>query len=147
MKDLAYRFLNRKPFKSLLSSDDQRDELTSSIQNEMLAEGYDPEYYFGENSSFDLPYDFYRPDSTSTRTQIDFLTKQNQVVELSQVSALVQSLTGVPRGEQRLYYPREVLHTILKIPEADLTPDQEKIIAAYNEETNDVTFNIQQRLF
>ena len=147
LKDLAYRFLNRKPFKSLLSSDDQRDELTSSIQNEMLAEGYDPEYYFGENSSFDLPYDFYRPDSTSTRTQIDFLTKQNQVVELSQVSALVQSLTGVPRGEQRLYYPREVLHTILKIPEADLTPDQEKIIAAYNEETNDVTFNIQQRLF
>lgn len=147
LRDLAYRFLNRKPFKSLLISEDTRDELTSSLQNELLKEGFDPEFYFGENSSFDLPYDFYRPDATSTRTQIDFVTKQNQVVELSQVSALVQSLTGVPRGEDRLYYPRELLHNILKIDKDQLTPDQEKILAAYYDETNDVTFNIQQRLF
>lgn len=147
LRDLAYRFLNRKPFKSLLISEETRGELTSSLQNELLKEGFDPEFYFGENSSFDLPYDFYRPDATSTPTQIDFVTKQNQIVELSQVSALVQSVTGVPRGEDRLYYPRELLHNILKIDKDQLTADQEKIIAAYYDETNDVTFNIQQRLF
>lgn len=147
LRDLAYRFLNRKPFKSLLISDETRDELTSSLQNELLKEGFDPEFYFGENSSFDLPYDFYRPDATSTPTQIDFVTKQNQIVELSQVSTLVQSVTGVPRGEDRLYYPRELLHNILKIDKDQLTADQEKIIDAYYDETNDVTFNIQQRLF
>lgn len=147
LRDLSYRLLNRRPFKSLLISKDTREEVTTSIQNELRLEGFDPEFYFGENSSFDLPYDFYRPDAKSARTQIDFVTKQNQVVELSQVSTLVQSLTGVPRGEDRLYYPRELLHNILRINKEDLSADQQKIIAAYNEETNDVTFNIQQRLF
>lgn len=147
LADLARRFLNRKPFKSLLTTNDNRDELTEAIHQELRSNGWDPTYYFGENSSFDLPYDFYRPTEIKQRTQIDFMTKQNQLVELSQVSELVNSLTGKQRGDHRLYYPRELIVQLFEVPEENLTENQLKIKLAYQAEINDVTFNIQERLF
>lgn len=147
LADLADRFINRRPFKSLLVSEDSAQELTIAIQQELFAMGLDPEYYFGTNSSFDLPYDYYRPNEPTQRTQIDLITKMNQIVELSQVSPLVQSFTGERRGDHRLYYPRELIHRLLTLPEEQLTENQRKIVIAYHAEIKDVTFNIQERLF
>lgn len=149
LQDLAGRFINRKPFKSLLTTEEATAELTIAIQNELLDMGLDPNYYIGENSSYDLPYDYYRHGETegSSRTQIEFITKMDQIVELSQVSTLVRSLTGEHRGDHRLYYPRELIHRILDTPQVDLTFNQKKIALAYQAEVNDVTFNIQERLF
>lgn len=147
LADLAYRFINRKPFKSILVTDDSREELSVALQNELVAMGFDPAYYLGENSSFDLPYDFYRPSSKSNRTQIEFITKTQQIVELSQVSTLVDSLAGEERGDHRLYFPRELLHHLYSIDPDKLNPHQEKILSAHKEENNDVTYNMQERLF
>ncbi|MGX7091868.1 HD domain-containing protein [Hutsoniella sourekii] len=147
LRDLAYRFLNRKPFKSLLTSQSERQELVTSLQQELYSSGLDPNYYFGENTSFDLPYDFYRPNHKNSRTQIDLITKRGQVVELSQVSTIVNSLTGQEKGDDRLYFPRELLHQIQSLDPEEWTVDQEKIHAAHALETNDVTHHIQERLF
>lgn len=147
LKDLAYRFLNRKPFKSLLITEDDRVELITSIQHELAHYDYDVNYYFGENSSFDTPYDYFKPYSTQQKTQIDLLTKNNQLIELSKVSSLVRSLAGQERGDHRLYFPREMLHQMLALPKEGRNNDQHKIIHAHLEETNDVTYHIQQRLF
>ncbi|EFR30710.1 HD domain-containing protein [Eremococcus coleocola] len=148
LKDLAYRFLNRHPFKSLLVSQEDRDELMTALQKELVAKGYDPEYYLGENSSYDLPYDYFQPYKTnSQKSPIELITKNNQVVELSQVSAIVKSLAGRERGDYRLYFPREVLHAIQAADPASHDANQAKILQAHLEESNDVTYHIQQRLF
>ncbi|UUX33173.1 HD domain-containing protein [Fundicoccus culcitae] len=145
--DLAYRFLNRKPFKSILVTPDELVQLKTALNNELVAAGYDADYYFGENSSYDLPYDYYRPYNTSNKTQIELVTKTNQVVELAQVSPLVNALAGKVRGDHRLYFPKELLRRLEATAAPDLNEDQIMILAAYVTEHNDVTHHIQQRLF
>ncbi len=50
---------------------------------------FDPEYYTAINS-FDLPYDFYRPDSIKPASSLEC----NGMVELSQVSSIVDAISG-----------------------------------------------------
>lgn len=145
--DLAYRFINRKPFKSIIVNENEMTELSTALRNELAEAYFHPDYYFNQNSSFDLPYDYYRPYNTSNKTQIELITKMNQVVELSQVSPLVNSLAGKVRGDYRLYFPRELLGKLYQIPADQLNEDQRMILVAHANERNDVTHNIQQRLF
>lgn len=147
LSDLAYRFMNRHPFKSLLVSPENRQELITAVQQVLAQNGYHFHYYFGENSSFDTPYDFFKPYSTKTKTQIDLITKSGQIVELSQASLLVSSFTGQERGDHRIYFPREILEEIRQKPFDCLSPEEQKIQQAYQAESNDVTYHLQQRLF
>lgn len=147
LSDLSYRALNRKPFKSLLVMAEEKEELKIALQQELIDNQLDPTYYLGENTSSDLPYDYTRQDGSSKRTQIELVTKTQQIVELSQVSMLVASLTGKKLGDDRLYFPREILHHIHDQDQDQLNPNQIKIKTAHVKETNDVTYHIQQRLF
>lgn len=147
LADLAYRFLNRKPHKSIIVNEKEVTQLSIALREELYKFSYDPDYYFSENSSYDLPYDHYRPDRHSKNSQIELVTKTNQIVELSQVSALVNSLTGKSRGDHRLYFPKELLSQLQSIPADQLSENQTMILVAYVNERNDVTHQIQQRLF
>lgn len=147
LADLAQRFLGRKPFKSLLIQNEEGKQLHIALQQELVKHGFDPQYYLFENTSSDLPYDYYRANKPSKRTQIELLTKMEQKVELSQVSPLIEALTGIIRGDKRLYFPKEILTFAEQTPEDQRNPDQEMIILAYKNERSDVTQNIQQRLF
>lgn len=147
LRDLSYRALNRKPFKSLLVLEEEKEELKTALQQELMDNQLDPTYYLGENISRDLPYDYTRQDGSSKRTQIELVTKTQQVVELSQVSMLVASITGKKLGDHRLYFPREILHNIHHKNQDNLNDNQIKIRTAHVKETNDVTYHIQQRLF
>lgn len=110
LSDLADRFLNRKPFKSV-RFDRKRDLGTvEKLQSLIRDMGYNPDYYTSSNNSFDLPYDLYRPGQVSSKTQIEFMQKNGEIIELSEVSAIVSSLTGKFRGDERLYFPREITH-------------------------------------
>ena len=71
--------------------------------------GYNTEYYTAINNSYDLPYDFYRPDSVKPRTQIELVERNGNMVELSQVSSIVEAISGKVRGDERLYFPREMV--------------------------------------
>ncbi|WP_124057813.1 HD domain-containing protein [Vaginisenegalia massiliensis] len=146
LADLAYRFLNRKSFKSILTNNDEKNQLEIALRNELFKAGFDPKYYLSENSSFDLPYDYYRPNHSNSKIQIELVTKTGQVVELSQVSALVHSLAGKTNGDHRLYFPRELFEFLYQIPADQLNEDQRMILVAHANERNDVT-HIQQRLF
>lgn len=147
LSDLCYRMLNRKPFKSLLVDTVEAEELRTALYHELVDAGFDPNYYLGKNTSKDLPYDYTRSDGSSKRTQIELITKNNQLVELSQVSMLVESITGKILGDYRLYFPREILHHILNLDPAELNDNQTKILTKYRAELNDVTYHAQQRLF
>ncbi|MBG9981402.1 HD domain-containing protein [Facklamia sp. DSM 111018] len=147
LADLAYRFSNRKPFKSIITNEEERDALKEAIYNELFEAGFNGNYYLNEDSSFDLPYDYYRPYHNSQKVQIDLVTKTNQVVELSQVSSLVKSLTGQVRGDHRIFFPKELINHLNKIPADQLSERQKMILVAYINERHDVTHNIQERLF
>jgi len=109
LSDLSDRFINRRPFKSVPfnhTNDGAQIERMKQIVEEV---GFDPEYYTAINNSFDLPYDFYRPDSIKPRTQIELVERNGNMVELSQVSSIVDAISGKVRGDERLYFPREMV--------------------------------------
>ncbi len=109
LSDLAGRFLNRKPFKSVALNFD-RDVATIEHLTELLDNmGYDTRYYAAKNSSYDLPYDFYRPDQIKNRTQIELIQKNGEHIELSKASEVVATIAGKARGDERFYFPREVV--------------------------------------
>ncbi|QTU82878.1 HD domain-containing protein [Carnobacteriaceae bacterium zg-C25] len=106
LKDLAHRYLTRKLFKSI---EIKADETCQHVKEAIQAHGYDVDYYTGFNSSFDLPYDFYRPNSQKARVSIQLLNKDGSLTELSQASALVAALTGKQNGDNRFFFPKELI--------------------------------------
>lgn len=110
LSDLASAYINRHLLKSIKFDRNTigTDEL--SVLSKLVADtGFDPEYYTGIHSNYDLPYDFYRPSSSKPRTQIEILQKDGSLTELSVLSPLIESLTGTTHGNSRFYFPKVML--------------------------------------
>lgn len=114
LNDLAYRFLNRKPLKSCRFEEEKQADLLTHMKHLVEKVGYNPTYYTAVHASFDLPYDFYRPESNKHRTQIELQEKDGSLVELSQVSQLVKALAGEGQGDHRFYFPKEMVDLSLQ---------------------------------
>ncbi|WP_353989437.1 HD domain-containing protein [Pediococcus argentinicus] len=108
LSDLAHRFLNRKPFKSARYEEESKD-LLPQLRDLVKEAGFDPSYYTATNNSYDLPYDAYDPTSKKPRTQIELMQADGSLVELSTVSALVQAISGKVSGDERFFFPKEML--------------------------------------
>ncbi|MCB5954302.1 HD domain-containing protein [Enterococcus sp. CWB-B31] len=109
LTDLTKRFLMRKPLKSAKFSNETDPLIIEHLKMLIEKVGYNPKYYTAINSSYDLPYDFYRPEKNSHRTQIEIIQKDGTLVELSKVSQLVAALAGQGQGDRRFYFPKEML--------------------------------------
>lgn len=109
LSDLSKAFVNRKLSKSIKY--DHEDEQDLAILRDIIEKiGFDKTYYTAIHSNFDLPYDLYRPEIKSPRTQIEIMQKDGTLTELSELSSLVKSLTGTTHGDSRFYFPREILN-------------------------------------
>ncbi|MCM0582966.1 HD domain-containing protein [Weissella diestrammenae] len=108
LADLATRFLDRKPLKSIEIADDVRDLLPKLVEL-IQAAGFDERYYTAENDSFDTAYDSYNPNSKKTKTPIEVIQQDGTLVELSSESTLVQALRGRTYGNARFFFPNEML--------------------------------------
>lgn len=108
LSDLAQRYINRKVFKSITFKAEQEEEL-DTLRHLVADVGFDPEYYSAIHHNFDLPYDIYRPNDQKKRTQIEIMRKDGSLVELSQLSPIVASLSGTVHGDSRFYFPKEML--------------------------------------
>lgn len=110
LSDLAQRFLNRHPFKSIkiLPNEDLRHIRVLSASLKRI--GFDPVYYSGTNTAEDLPYDIYRARKHHPRTQIEIMQKDGKLFELSSHSQMVRALSGETQLDRRFYFPREVYH-------------------------------------
>ncbi len=108
LKDLARRFLNRKPLKSAKVNDDTRS-LLPTLRKLIAEAGFDPYYYAATNDSFDLPYDSYNPNAKKPQTQIELMQTDGSLIELSTVSTLVKAISGKITGDERFFFPREML--------------------------------------
>lgn len=108
LADLANRFINRKVFKSITFEEADKENLVK--MKELVSQvGFDPDYYTGVHANFDLPYDVYRPEHSNPRTEIQIIQKNGQLAELSSLSPIVKALTGSNYGDQRFYFPKEML--------------------------------------
>ena len=110
LSDLASRFLNRRPFKSVIY-DQNTQKLLPTLRKLIQTAGFNSQYYTAVNDSFKLPYDTYHPQDSNTQTQIELLQPNGDFVELSQVSTLVASVSGREAGDQRFFFPKEMLET------------------------------------
>lgn len=110
LSDLASRFLNRRPFKSVIY-DQNTQKLLLTLRKLIQTAGFNSQYYTAVNDSFKLPYDTYHPQDSNTQTQIELLQPNGDFIELSQVSTLVASVSGREAGDQRFFFPKEMLET------------------------------------
>ena len=108
LSDLANRFLSRRPFKSAIYDQDSAKFLPQ-LRDLIQTAGFDSRYYTAVNDSFKLPYDTYNPKASKPQTQIELLQPNGDFVELSQVSTLVASVSGREAGDQRFFFPKEML--------------------------------------
>ena len=108
LSDLAKRFLHRHPFKSVTFNQKTEHQLPK-LKELIESVGYDAINYTAINSSYDLPYDFYHPAENKHRTQIELMEGDGTLIELSQASDLVAALAGQTKGDQRFYFPKEML--------------------------------------
>ncbi|MFD1417389.1 HD domain-containing protein [Companilactobacillus keshanensis] len=108
LKDLAYRFLSRKPFKSAQYNSDTKEKLPE-LADLVESAGFDKDYYTAINTSFDLPYDIYNPRQHKRKTQIEIMQDDGSLIELSTISRLVNALTGKISGDERFYFPKSMI--------------------------------------
>ena len=108
LSDLAQRFINRRPFKSAVY-DQQTRFMLPKLRELIATAGFDVDYYTAVDSSYKLPYDTYNPQDSKPQTQIELIYPNGELTELSQVSTLVASVSGREAGDQRFFFPREML--------------------------------------
>lgn len=109
LNDLARRFLNRRPLKSALY-DEKSKPLLPKLRKLIQTAGFNSDYYTAINDSFKLPYDTYNPQNSNPQTQIELIQPNGNLIELSQVSMLVASVSGKEAGDQRFFFPKEMLN-------------------------------------
>lgn len=114
LSDLADRFINRRPLKSVEFNSDTK-KLIPKLQELIKQVGFAPEYYTDTNNSFDLPYDAYDPKKKHHATQIELRRPDGTMVELSRISRLVNAVTGKQLGDERFFFPKEMLNSAKNI--------------------------------
>ncbi|MFD0897178.1 HD domain-containing protein [Loigolactobacillus binensis] len=108
LSDLASRFLNRRPLKSV-SVTEKTQSMLPKMRQLIAAVGYDTTYYTAINNSYDLPYDAYDPHAANPKTQIEISQPDGSLIELSTLSDIVAAISGKMTGDERFFFPKEML--------------------------------------
>ena len=119
LSDLAQRFLDRQPLKSVRVTEEQAD-LLPKLASLVTNSGYDANYYTATNDSFNLPYALY-----DSKAKINLIQPNGDLEELSEVSPLVKAVTDKELGDERFFFPKQMLGT----PE-----DQQEVFQPYYQE-------------
>lgn len=111
LKDLAERFVNRRLFKYKEFDFNSHLNIFKQLKDLFIEAGIDPDYYLVIDSSKDLPYDVYRKDGAG-RIPIYLQMPNYELKELSEHSAIVDSITGKVREDHKLYYPEDLIEKL-----------------------------------
>ncbi|NMO97730.1 HD domain-containing protein [Paenibacillus lemnae] len=108
LRDLCSRFMHRRLYK--YAEIDTIDLHTiDSIRQAFEHAGLHPEYDLEIDFPTDLPYDEFHSDSPASDKQILLLDRYDRLREISEVSDIVRSISGIQRGRYHLYYPEDKL--------------------------------------
>ncbi|RAP73326.1 HD domain-containing protein [Paenibacillus montanisoli] len=113
LSDLCRRFLDRKLYK-YVTMDAPDEKLWQQIRDCLQEIGLHPDYHLEIDFPYDMPYDVYRPGSTTVagkeeKPPILLLSRDERLSEISSRSDIIQSITGIRQGKYHLYYPEEPL--------------------------------------
>src|SRR5699024_7817602 len=101
----AEMFLHRRPLKSV-AYDREKDQDTVEYLRDLVDQAhFDKEYFTMTNRSSDISYDY----KLKEKAPISLIYEDGKIVDLSEVSPIVESLSDNLHGNDRLYVPRELL--------------------------------------
>lgn len=103
LSDLARRFLDRVPFKSVPYTDTKLPKFKKIISSL----GFNTEYYTGTNNASDVPYKSYSAKN-KTKRPIRF-EKNGKLVGLAEVSEIVKAIDNQETSDNRFFFPKEAL--------------------------------------
>lgn len=109
LKDLSRRFINRDLFAHVDLNPEEEPERFAWLVEQVKSIGLDPEYYIKPDSTSDLPYDFYRPGSKSTKKPIYLEMPSGEIRELSEQSHIVSAMANNIKVDYKVYYPKEIM--------------------------------------
>ncbi|QXE01186.1 HD domain-containing protein [Terribacillus sp. DMT04] len=112
LRDLCERFLNRRLFKYVEFNPLLHVKEMVELSKLFYEVGIDPEYYLIDDSSSDLPYDFYRPGEEEERLPIHLQLPNGKLKELSRQSDIVEAISGKKRTDHKLYFPQDILEAL-----------------------------------
>ncbi|MGG4218533.1 HD domain-containing protein [Paenibacillus jamilae] len=110
LSDLSSRFMDRRLYK-YVEIENMDTETIGSIREALEKAGLHPEYDLEIDFPTDLPYDVFRQGG-STDNQILLLGRQGEVREISEVSEIVRSISGIHRGKYHMYFPQNKLNGV-----------------------------------
>lgn len=122
LKDLCYRFINRRLFKSIDLRQEHNEAFLEEARSIVEAAGYDPQYYLLRDNAADIPYfGPYEPEAAKPRARIYVEARHlgspssHELHEITEVSEVVRGMRGF--SIERLCFPKEVsqqMYTLLR---------------------------------
>jgi len=112
LSQLCERFMHRRLYKYVELESQDLDRI-DEIREAFVQAGLDPDYDLVVDFPSDLPYDIFHPGDEVSQKQILLLDRQERLQEISEVSDIVRSISGLHRGKVHLYFPEEKLNTAL----------------------------------
>jgi uncharacterized protein len=113
--DLASRFLDRRLFKAvdLDMPDDERPAFVTAAREIVREGGFDPDYYFVEDSAVNEPYSFYSQEPPDPKNLI-FVEEGFSRPSIREISAVSAAVRGLQQGYRihRICFPPELKQQI-----------------------------------
>ena len=118
LADLSRRFLDRRLFKAfdLDMPEPDRPNFISEARQIVADAGYDPDYYFVEDTAGNAPYSFYSTDSSDAKNLI-FVEEGYSQPEIREISDVSSAVRGLQEGYRihRICFPAELKDTLAKL--------------------------------
>lgn len=116
LSDLCTRFIHRKLYK-YVEMENLDTDMIDEIRNSFAAAGLNPDYDLEIDYPTDLPYDVFRPGEGFDSKQILLLDRHDNLREISEVSDIVRSISGIHRGRYHLYFPHDkMMNALSRMP-------------------------------
>lgn len=112
LSSLCSRFIHRKLYK-YVEMENLESERIDEIRRSFAEVGLNPDYDLEIDFPTDLPYDVFRPGEDFDSNQILLLDRKDRLREISEVSDIVRSISGIHRGRYHLYFPQDKLNSVL----------------------------------
>jgi HD superfamily phosphohydrolase len=118
LSDLAKRFLNRRLFKAfdLDMPEAERPAFVADSRKAVADAGYDPDYYFVEDTAGNIPYSFYSKDGSDPKNLI-FVEQGFSKPAIREISAVSPAVRGLQEGYRihRICFPAELKDSVASL--------------------------------
>jgi len=118
LSDLAKRFLDRRLFKAfdLDMPEAERSAFIAASRQLVAAAGFDPDYYFVEDSAGNVPYSFYSKDASDPKNLI-FVEDGFSRPAIREISSVSPAIRGLQEGYRihRICFPAELKNEIAEL--------------------------------